>query len=217
MQAFLIKARASFSEVLPAKKKIRDRAAVSRGRSRDRKKRRRKDKGKRNDGSDASSSSSSNKRREAVQDLAAVAEKTLFKDISLERFPSAKMATKTMSKCKAGAALSSEPIEKWVPQYVGSELASAAQKKVVAEREKSESMTLAQLLESSSAFWLTHGVAGKVTPVSVLRHLLLLVKMASKRSAAVAVQYERTLLQHIRNQKGSPDADAMIVDIVATS
>ena len=152
--------------------------------------------------------------------MAASAEKSAFKEFAQEHFPHPKMATKVLNKLKSGAILSSESIEKWVPQYIGADLPAVAQKKLVADREKLETLTLAQLLENSSAFWLTHGVANKVTPIAVLRHMMLLVKIASEHSTAVAVQYERTLLQHIRNMKGSIDMSSVIsekVDAVETT
>ena len=46
--------------------------------------------------------------------------------------------------------------------------------------------------------------------------MLLLAKMASKSSTGVAVQYERMLIQHIRNMKGTVDMDALIAEVVPT-
>ena len=187
-----------------------------RGRSRERKKLKG-DKDKKKKGRSSSpSSSSSDKRRETAIDFTSTVGSTEFKEISIEHFPDAKMAVKVMKKCKAGAVLSSEAIEKWIPQCVGSDLPSVAQKKLVAEREKSTSLTLAQLLEQSSAFWLTHGVANRVTPISVLRHILLLIKLASQSYTNYAVQYERALIQHIRTLKTDVDINTLISEKVHT-
>ena len=122
------------------------------------------------------------------------------------------MASKVLKKCKAGNLISAEAIEKWISQYVGSELASVDQKKIIAEREKSTSLPLAHLLEQSAAFWLTHGVANRVSLASVLRHTLLLIKMASQNSTLVAVQYERMLIQHIRNMPGDVNINDLIFE-----
>ena len=132
----------------------------------------------------------------------------------MDYFPHAKLAVKTVKRCKVGAVLSSEAIERWIPQYVGSELPSAGQKKMVSEREKSVAMPLAHLLEQSAAFWMSHGIAGRVSPMAVMRHNMLLVRIASQGSTAVAVQYERTLIQHIRNLKGEPDMNMLLGDKV---
>ena len=47
-----------------------------------------------------------------------------------------------------------------------------------------------------------------------MRHVLLLVVIASQGSTPVAVQYERTLVQHIRNLKGAPDINVFLCDKV---
>lgn len=219
VHTFLLGAREKFAKMElegadQRDRKPRKRESSSRGRSRGRKSR--KSKRQRASGdSDASSSGSSVKRQEAAEDLSKIISKSEFKDIPLEFFPLAKIAVKTYKRCQSGGTLlSSEAIEKWIPQYIGSELPSAGQKKVVAEREKSVNMTLAHLLEQATAFWLSHGIAGRVVPGTVMRHMMLLVKIASQTSTAVAVQYERMLIQHIRNLKGEPDLNVLLCDKV---
>ena len=217
LQKFLLEARERVAKAeveikAREEKKRRGRDSLSRGRSRGRKKF--KPRRKAGDESDACSTTSSVKRQEAAEDLSKIIEKSQFKDVPMDYFPHAKLAVKTVKRCKVGAVLSSEAIERWIPQYVGSELPSAGQKKMVSEREKSVAMPLAHLLEQSAAFWMSHGIAGRVSPMAVMRHNMLLVRIASQGSTAVAVQYERTLIQHIRNLKGEPDMNMLLGDKV---
>ena len=216
LQLYLRNVRVKVTEsMLAAKTEIGPRRPArdsSRGRSRDRKRRKKEDKKKDKRASSTGSSSSSDMRREASSDLIAMVTQTEFKDIPLEHFPHVKMASKVLKKCKAGSTLSSDAIGRWIPQHVGSELPSADQKKLVAEREKSASLSLAQLLEQSAAFWLTHGVAKRVHLVSVFKHILLLIKMASQGNTGIAVQYERMLIQHVRNIKGDVNINCLIAE-----
>ena len=150
LQTFLRDVRAKVSEAKlkdnmgsGSQRQSRD---ASRGRSRERKRRKTDNKKKDKRASSSSSTSSSDRRRQVSSDLVDMIGQTEFKEIPLDHFPNVKMAARVLKKCKVGATLSSEAIERWISQCVGSELPSAGQKRLVAEREKCAQLSLASLL-----------------------------------------------------------------------
>ena len=61
-------------------------------------------------------------------------------------------------------------------------------------------MTIAELIENSTAFWLTHSINGIVKVESVLTHTTILTEIAQNSTQDAAVRYERSLLLHIKEK-----------------
>ena len=177
-----------------------------RGRSRDRRRKKKKSKkhsrksGKSSSSSHSDSASSRSARREKKKkEVQKILKEHGLDKFRFSMFPDPKLILEVHKRRKEKT-ISSKPIEVWVPTGVGSKLSSAAQKKFREDRMKSSSMTIAELIENTIAFWLAHSISGIVKFESILTHITILTEIAQRETQLSAVQYERALLLYIKEE-----------------
>ena len=83
--------------------------------------------------------------------------------------------------------MSEEALEDWVPCYIGRNLPGRAKKSAVKARQAIQSMTGPIFMEHWMAFWLSHGVAGLLSPEGFAGAMAVVVKMTSEKGPAYAL------------------------------
>ena len=89
--------------------------------------------------------------------------------------------------------LSSSSIEEWQPRWLGSLLPPADRTLMRRQRMKHNPHSAAALCNSVGAFYLSHAAIGAVEILSVLAHLLILLRLADERTLATATTYSAML------------------------
>ena len=114
-------------------------------------------------------------------------------------FPETKLVNEVYGR-KKDKYISSRPLECWVPSSLGANLPKAEQKKLHEDRSKAKTLLIAELIQHSTAFWLTHSMNGIVNRDSILIHQTVLAGIASRTTQDHAARYERHLIQFLREK-----------------
>jgi hypothetical protein len=110
------------------------------------------------------------------------------------------------------------PLEEWTPSYVGLNDNLPLRKKKRLDRAKQEYLTMPQIIENITAFWITHGLIGAVSMNGVIRFIMIMNRMGQEKGAAHATQYFRCLITHIQHLISTgtsvPNFDKFIMNLV---
>ena len=163
--------------------------------------------------SSRSSSTSSQRRQHRTDETKDIIDKSEFRFVGEEYFPKAsliKAVAKHKVSEKSSAYLSSTPIEDWIPSYIGADVPSKEQKKLVSSRRDQGTLGGHQVIEHVIAFWCSHGINGSIHPNSVVKFVFLINKLCADKSKgpSYALTYFKNLVAHIR--KVIADSDSVI-------